>query len=164
MKPQAIVYTSNTGSTARYAAMLGEQLKLPVYELKDATRKLDKGTSVLYLGWLMAGRVSGYATAAKRFAVQGVFGVGLCDSGTALEQTRRTNHIPDAIPVFTIQGGLVREKLQKPYRIAIDILTRGMAAKKNRTADEERMLSLLQQGGDLVKFENLSPILTWRYD
>lgn len=164
MKPQAIVYTSNAGSTARYAAILSEQTGTPAYSLPEAEKTLAADTPILYLGWLMAGRVSGYRKAAKRFAVQAVGGVGLCDSGTALEQTRRANRVPDTVPVFTIQGGLVREKLQKPYRIAIDMLTRGMAAKKNRTADEDRMLTLLQQGGDLVQAENLSSVFQWWND
>ena len=30
---KAIVYTSNTGSTARYAAMLGQETGLPVYSM-----------------------------------------------------------------------------------------------------------------------------------
>lgn len=161
MKAQAIVYTSNTGATARYAAILGEQTGLPVYPLNEATHTLAKGTPILYLGWLMASRVSGYAKAAKRYAVQATVGVGLCDSGTAIAETRRANRIPDTVPVFTAQGGLVREKLQTPYRVAINMLTRGMAAKKDRTADEERMLALLQQGGDLVNTDNLSPVLAW---
>lgn len=161
MKAQAIVYTSNTGSTARYAAMLGEQTGLPVYSLPETKAALSKGTPILYLGWLMASHVAGYKKAAKRYAVQAVVGVGLCDSGTALDQTRRANKIADAVPVFTAQGGLVREKLQTPYRVAIDMLTRGIAAKKDRTADEERMLALLQQGGNLVNTDNLSPVLAW---
>ena len=30
---QAIIYTSNTGSTERYAKLLGHELELPVYSL-----------------------------------------------------------------------------------------------------------------------------------
>ena len=36
MKPTAIVYTSNTGFTARYAKALGERTGLPVLELNTA--------------------------------------------------------------------------------------------------------------------------------
>ena len=37
MKPAAIVYTSNTGHTRKYALLLGEQIGLPVYSLDEAT-------------------------------------------------------------------------------------------------------------------------------
>ena len=36
---RAIVYTSHTGFTARYAGMLGEATGVPVYPLKEADRK-----------------------------------------------------------------------------------------------------------------------------
>ena len=55
MKPNAIVYTSNTGYTAEYAYLLGGKTGLPVYALAEAAGQLSEGSSVLYLGWLMAG-------------------------------------------------------------------------------------------------------------
>ena len=45
MKPTAIVYTSNTGFTARYAALLSEETGLPAYSIKDAGKNLAKGVS-----------------------------------------------------------------------------------------------------------------------
>ena len=75
MKPEAIVYTSNTGYTAEYARMLGESTGLPVYDLNAAAAQLKPGTEILYLGWLMAGAVKGYKAAAKRYRVCAVCGV-----------------------------------------------------------------------------------------
>ena len=63
----AIVYTTNTGTTKTYAEMLGEQIHLPVYALAEAKKKLEKGTTILYLGWIMAGSVKGYKEADKYF-------------------------------------------------------------------------------------------------
>ena len=60
MKTEAVVYTSNTGYTRQYAQLLGERTGLPVYSLEEAQRALPSGSSVLYLGWLMAGTVKGY--------------------------------------------------------------------------------------------------------
>lgn len=40
---KAIVYTSNTGFTARYAEILGRQTGLEVWELSEAVKKLPKG-------------------------------------------------------------------------------------------------------------------------
>mgnify|MGYP003458752511 CR=1 FL=1 len=40
MKPAAIVYTSNTGFTARYASLLGEETNLPVYSIKEADKNM----------------------------------------------------------------------------------------------------------------------------
>ena len=57
MTPNAIVYTSNTGYTEQYAMLLGKATGLPVYALAEAEAKLAPGNHILYLGWLMAGKV-----------------------------------------------------------------------------------------------------------
>ena len=55
---QAIVYTSHTGSTAQYAYLLGRELGITVY---NSMRELEKDTEIIYLGWIMAGKVQGYS-------------------------------------------------------------------------------------------------------
>ena len=52
----AIVYTSNAGSTARYAQLLGQATGLPVFSAQEAHKNLASG-DILYLGWVMAGTV-----------------------------------------------------------------------------------------------------------
>ena len=59
MKPSFIVYTSNTGHTARYAKLLSEKTALPALSLAEATEKLAKGTPILYVGWLFVGGIRG---------------------------------------------------------------------------------------------------------
>lgn len=106
MKPNAIVYTSNTGYTAEYARLLGKNTGLPVYALSEAEGKLAGGNRIIYLGWLMAGSVQGYRKAAKRYHVQAVCGVGMGATGSQLQDLRKTNAFPEELPVFTLQGGL----------------------------------------------------------
>lgn len=48
MKVNAIVYTSATGFTRRYAQMLGERTGLPVHDLRGGIPPV-RGTRVLYL-------------------------------------------------------------------------------------------------------------------
>ena len=54
---KAIIYTSNTGSTAEYANLLGKELNLPVFGLKHAKDKVPAGSEIIYLGWIMAGGI-----------------------------------------------------------------------------------------------------------
>ncbi len=161
MKPTHIVYTSNTGYTARYAALLAEQTGLPALPLAQAMTQLPSGTPVIYMGWLMAGSVKDYAKAAKCFAVRAVCGVGLGDSGAQDAAARKACKLPADVPVFTLQGGMDINRLQGPYKFAIKMLTKAMAAKKNRTPGEDRMVSLLQKGGDYVNGQHLAPVLDW---
>lgn len=159
MQPIAIVYTSNTGHTAEYAKLLGEKTGLMVYSMAEAAKKLEKGTPVYYLGWLFASRVKGYKKAAKKYKLCAVCGVGLCDTGTLLDEGRRAIALSDSIPFFTLQGGMELDKLKGFHKFMIRMLTKGLLSKSDRTPDEERMLSLLQKGGNYVNAANLSAVL-----
>ena len=65
----AIVYTTNTGSAERYARLLAERTGLPACSLTEAKKAVSAGAEVIYLGWIMAGLVKGYAVAVKRYRV-----------------------------------------------------------------------------------------------
>ncbi|MDO5443636.1 MAG: hypothetical protein Q4G10_08195 [Bacteroidia bacterium] len=56
---KAVVYTSETGHTKKYAELFGERTGLPVYDLDTAIKEVPKGAEIVYLGWLMAGTVKG---------------------------------------------------------------------------------------------------------
>ena len=161
MNASAIVYVSNTGFTTRYAAMLSARLGIPAHPLAWALKELPAGTPVIHMGWLMAGSVRDCRKAARRFDVRAVVGVGLGDTGAQDEQARKACRLPADVPVFTVQGGMKLSELQGPYRIAIRLLTRAMAAKKNPTPGEARMTALLQVGGDFVSEKELAAVLAW---
>ena len=161
MKPAAIVYTSNTGHTRKYALLLGEQIGLPVYSLDEANAQLSGGSPVIYLGWLHASHVKGYSKAAKRFALCAVCGVGLCDTGTLTDQVRKAASIPEGIPLFTLQGGIDRSRLKGMDKLMISMLTKGLASQKHRSAQDERMLELLSKDENYVSPENLAGLLQW---
>ena len=161
MNPNAIVYTSNTGYTRQYAMLLGEKTGLPVYSLDEAAEKLPAGNCIIYLGWLMAGKVQGYAKAAKRYRVQAVCGVGMGETGSQIQDLRKTNRLSPSMPVFTMQGGFDLDRLGGVYKLMIHTAGKGLAAKKNRSPQEEAMLALLHHGGSYVSEENLEAVLGW---
>ena len=163
MDANSIVYTSNTGYTAEYARLLGEKTGLPVYSLAEAEQKLAAGNRVIYLGWLMAGKVQGYKKAAKRYKVQAVCGVGMGGTGSHLQEVRKANAIPEKTPLFTLQGGFDIQKLSGVYKLMMTIMVKtagkGLAEKQNRTPDEDVMLEMLTQGGSRVSADNLAEVL-----
>lgn len=159
MKPAAIVYSSNTGHTRRYAELLGEKTGLPVYDIHD--KAPAKGTPVVYMGWLMAATIKDFGKAKRRFDVRAVCGVGLCTTGALLQEVRRGARVPDDTALFTLQGGMDLDKLTGIYRRMIDTLTRFMERKKNPTDDDREMLRLLTTTGDYVCEENLAEVLKW---
>ena len=147
---QAIVYTSKNGHTAEYAQILGTQTGLTVYSLKDAEKQLGKGTQIIYLGWLMASRVSGLNKARKEFKVSAVCAVGLCDTGSLLTEVRKVNTLPEDFPLFTMQGGMDKDKLKGFDKLLINMLTKGLASQKERSETDERMLNLLTHSENFV--------------
>lgn len=165
MKPTAILYTSNTGFTRQYAQMLGGKLGLPVYPLQEAFSELPRGSSVIYLGWLMAGKVQGYAQAAKRYRIGAVCGVGMGATGSQIQDLRRANALPDSLPVFTMQGGFDMNRLRGIYKFMMMVMAKtagkGLADKTDRTPEEDAMLELLLHGGSRVSEDNLKSVLEW---
>lgn len=161
MNAKAIVYTSNTGYTARYAVILSEKLGLPAHTLAEAKKTLNAGTPIIYMGWLMAGSVKDCKKAAKRFDIQAVVGVGLGDTGAQDDAARKACALPAEVPVFTVQGGMDINKLKGLYKLIIKMLTKAMANKKDATPGEARMAELLQSGGDFVSEKELAAVLAW---
>lgn len=162
---QAILYTSNTGFTARYAALLGQHTGLPVYTLSQAKKTLPAHAEVIYLGWLMAGTVKGYKKAAGRYQVLAVCGVGMGKTGSQTDEVRSKNAVPAAVPVFVLQGGFERNKLRGVYRLMMELMVKtagkALAAKDNRTAEEEDMLDMMLHGGNRVCAEHLQAVAAW---
>ena len=161
MKPTAIVYTSNTGYTRQYALLLSEQIGLPACSLEEAGSQLSGGSPVIYLGWLHASHVKGYAKAARRFDLRAVCAVGLCDTGTLTDQVRKATSIPEGIPLFTLQGGIDRSRLKGMDKLMISMLTKGLSSQKQRSAQDERMLELLSRDESYVSLENIAEVLRW---
>jgi len=161
----AIIYTTNTGSTERYARLLTQKTGLPAYSLADAKDAVPKGAEVIYLGWISAGVVKGYANAAKRYHIRAVCAVGMGQTGTQAESVRKKTAVPVNIPLFTLQGNFNVKKLHGIYRPMMEIMVKtagkSLAAKKDRTPEEDDMLDMMLHGGERVKEENLSTVLDW---
>ena len=161
----AIIYTTNTGSTERYAKLLAQETGLPAYSLADAKDAVPEGTEVIYLGWISAGAVKGYAKVAKRYHIRAVCAVGMGQTGTQTDSVRKKLAVPLSIPLFTLQGNFDVKKRHGIYRPVMEIMVKtagkSLAAKKDRTPEEDDMLDMMLHGGERVKQENLSAVLDW---
>ena len=69
--------------------------------------------------------------------------------------------IPDETPLFTLQGGIDRGRLKGVNKLIISMLARGLASRKQRSAQEERMLKQMQTDADYFSEDNLAGILSW---
>lgn len=162
---RAIVYTTNAGSTEQYAKLLAQKTGLPVYSLAEAKKALPAEAKIIYLGWIMASTVKGYADAAKRYAICAVCAVGMGQTGTQGDVVRKKNAIPQQIPLFTLQGNFHVEKLHGIYRLMMQMMVKfagkGLLEKTDRTPEEDDMLDMMLHGGNRVCEENLQAVLDW---
>ena len=161
----AIIYTTNTGSAEKYARLLAQETGLPVYSFAEAKKQVFSEAKIIYLGWIMASSVKGYAEAAKRYRVCAVCGVGMGQTGTQTDSVRKKSAIPANIPLFTLQGNFDVKKLHGIYRPMMEIMVKTvgkrLAEKEDRTSEEDDMLDMMRCGGERVKAENLSAVLNW---
>ena len=85
--------------------------------------------------------------------------------GSQMEDVRKSNNLPQGLPLFTLQGGFDLKKLRGVYKFMMLVMSKTvakkLAAKPDRTPDEEDMLDLFQNGGNRVSLENLRPVLAW---
>ena len=162
---EAIVYTSNTGSAAQYAKMLAKETGLAAYALDEARGKVPADSEVIYLGWVMAGTVKGYAAAAKRYIVRAVCAVGMAQPGAQGKILRERNKLPESVPLFQVQGNFDVKKLHGMYRLMMEVMVKtagkSIASKPGRTAEEDDMLDMMTNGGERVRVENLHAVLAW---
>ena len=165
MKPNAIAYTSNTGYTEQYALLLGEQTGLPVYTLEDAGKNLAPGGAVIYLGWLMAGKVKGLKKARARYDVKAVCAVGMGpETGGQTADISAKNPVGN-VPLFYLQGGFDMARLKGIYRFMMKAMQRTIGSKleskQDITAEERDMLDMINNGRDCVNPESLAKIKAW---
>lgn len=162
---KSIVYVSCTGYTKQYAEMLGDALSLDVYSLQDAKEKAEGNQEIIFLGWLNAGKVMGLPEALKNFSVKAVCGVGMAETGAQIMDIQKANSFPAGVPVFTLQGGFDMERLPGKYKLMMKVMKgtygKKLAAKKDKTPEEQDMLDMLMNGGSRVSKENLKDIIEW---
>lgn len=163
MKADAIVYSSNTGFTAKYADILGEKTSLPVYTIDEAEKSLPSGTDIIYLGWVFAGRIKDWNRAAAKYRVKAVCAVGIGSGTDSAEVIRENMQFKKELPLFAIPGGLDIKKLRGMNRFIISRI-RGSAVKrlskmKNLAESDLITLTLLKSGGNAVNEKFLQPLL-----
>lgn len=163
----AICYSSNSGYTKDYAKLLGEALSLPVYNLKRVPKSV-RGKEIIYMGWVMAGKIVGYAEADKKYDIEAVVQVGMAPPSEALNERAVKNHHITGKKVFTLRGGFDLDRLHGVNKLimslkAAQIKMSVKKAKKKGQLSEDQKISekMVTEGYSCVCMENLSEIVEW---
>ena len=70
------------------------------------------------------------------------------DSGAQVYSVRKTNKIDGSVKVYTLQGGIDRDRLTGLYASMINTLEKVLKGKKNPSADELAMIELLNKNNN----------------
>lgn len=157
----AIVYTSSTGFTRRYAMLLGERTGLPVYDL-NAPGGPARGTPVVFLGWLCAGKLKGLKRAVRRWSVRAVCAVGLgTDEMNRVERLAPSLGYRPGPNLFYLRGGFAPERLTGFSKIMMGMMRKAMAGKPPVDDEGRAMLGAFRDGGDWVDAASLDGLAAY---
>lgn len=161
---KAIVYTSNSGSTKKYAIMLGEELGLPVYSYKEAKMIFTKEDEIIYMGWVAWGRVVKYFRAVDLFDVKAVCAVGIHKTKSiAISKIKSVNFIDKEC--FYLRGAYDRDKQHGIVKILMKVLTPiiklDIRSNNEATLSDLEHLDMLYNGRDYVTKEELKDVIKW---
>lgn len=162
---KAIIYKSNSGFTKKYAEILSAKTGIPVYEIKEGIKKLDSGSEIIYMGWIMAGKIAGYKKVVSKFSVKAVCAVGMAAfSEKYQDETKTQNSIVDS-ELFYLQGGFDMNKIHGIYKFMMKTMIKAMKPKiekkEIKTQEDLDILEMAGPGKDCVKEENLNGVIQW---
>ncbi len=155
-----IVYTTNTGTSERYAKMLSEKTGFEAVSLADA--EPSDNSEVIYIGWIMGGAIQGYAEAKQKFgSLKAVCAVGMMVDEKREDEVKTKNNITE--PFFMLKGAFDISKLKGMYKMMMGMMMKMIKSKLKESNDPEgqKVLSFFENGIDLVSEENLDPVIEW---
>jgi len=155
-----IIYESKTGFTKKYADMLAVKTGLKAYRVKEISM-VQKDEEIIFLGWMKAGKIQGVNKIHKRNLI------AVCGSGTgrtaepSAEAVIARNKI-EGIPFFYLRGGCFPLKeLKGMDKIMMSMFLKMLKSRKDNDVKFEESISIIENGFDGVKEENLEPVLEW---
>lgn len=169
----AVVYTSNYGSAKQYAQWISEETGAEVFESsKCKAKELENFDTIIVGGGILAGSIEGIGFLKKNIKkLMGkkiiAYAVGLnvydqksCDECLEKNFTRKIS----GIPCFFLPGEYFPEKVTKGDRMLMNIVISRLEGKSHRTEDENLMLNVMKNGGDLKSKGALEPLYNFMRD
>ncbi|HAV91664.1 TPA: flavodoxin [candidate division WOR-3 bacterium] len=149
-----VIYNLQTGFTKKYAEWIAYKLKCDIFPVKEiSSKKMLEYDTVIYGGFLYAVGITGIKKiknnmskfSGKKIAI---FDVGASPSSEKVyEKVKAKNFTSEElkkIKVFYMRGGFDFTKLSFLNKILMNMLKAMMLKKKERTPDEEGMISLCE--------------------
>jgi hypothetical protein len=153
-----IVYEPKTGFTKKYAEMLAAKTKLEVFRV-DEISKISQDEEIIFLGWMKVGKIQGL-NKLRNYNVKVVCGSGTGQTAEPDTETVIARNKIEDIPFFYLRGGcLPLKEIKGMDRILLSIFVKMLKSSKDRDEKTEEAISIIENGFNGVKEENLVPVL-----
>lgn len=165
----AVIYTSQTGFTKRYAQWIAEAAGADCFELSDARKKeLSAYEAIVFGGWACAGsisKLSWFTSNMDKWTDKKliVFCVGGSLADTPDIETAVKKNFTEAelkrVDVFYCPGGFNYEKMSLPSKLMMKMFFKALKAKKDKTEGEEEMTKYISSSYDISDKRYIEPVL-----
>jgi len=166
----AVIYTSQTGFTKRYAEWITEKAKADIFDLKEAQKKAEdyfnSYDAVIYAGWCMAGKVvksnwffqKALSLKGKKLAIVAVGASPNENPEVDIAMKKLlTDEQREYIKGFYCQGGINYDKMNLPSKLGMKMFAN--ALKKSKEAKQREMGELIDHSYDVSDIKFIEPII-----
>lgn len=168
----AVIYTSQTGFTKRYAEWISKKADTDVFDLKDAQKKdasfFDSYDAVIYAGWCMAGKVvksnwffdKAVSLKGKKLAI---VAVGASPNENPEVDAAMSKLLTDEqkqyIKVFYCQGGINYDKMKFPFKLAMKMFANSL--KKSKDPKQREQGEFIDHSYDVSDIKFIEPVIAF---
>lgn len=151
-----IFYSSNTGTTRRYAELLSEKTGCPCLPL-DKWESAETDDAV-FLGWVFGGDIQGLNQMKETgLPLRAVGAVGIMAQD---KDAVREKNCPD-LPFCFLPGAFDLKKLKGMYKLMAGMIVKVIRSKLKEAPSEEseKILGFFENGIDLFSEDALAPLV-----
>lgn len=164
MMIDCIIYASESGHTKKYALELSTRLSIPAYTLKEAKKKIEKGSTILYMSWILEHKLVGFDKL-SRYQVSAAVGVGI--SPNSVEHIARIKEESFLYcPLFYLRGGINKKKLRWRKRWSLKMISSELSYKvleQKASNTELEILDAILHNLDYSNMKDLDDIVRWYF-
>ena len=168
----AVIYTSQTGFTKRYAEWISEKANADIFELEEAQKKeasfFDSYDAVIYAGWCMAGKVvksNWFFDKAANLKGKKLAIVAVGASPNANPQVDEamaallTEEQKQYIKVFYCQGGINYDKMKLSSKLMMKMYS--SVLKKSKDEKQREQGEFIAHSYDVSDIKFIEPVVAF---
>ena len=158
---KAIIYNSHTGFTKQYAYHFAINTGLPIYDIKEAKKKLNKGDEIIYFSWLKANKIT-KLNKMKNYKIAYIAAVGMSFyNDDLISDIKKINKFEN---IYYLQGGIRWRMLNTFERILMKMILASLRKKNKKNllnAEDKVFYDRLNNGYEIIDLNSLNHLIMW---